>query len=180
MNKEKKSLLDKLPLLNKLKKVKGIEYIIVGIVCLLVFVIYFTTMSNGNSSNNTTKTTPTNYAEVLETKLGNVLSQVAGAGKVSVMVTLENSGEIIIATSTEEKTNISSGSSNSTQSNTKVEAPVIVDDQPLIVMEYYPKIKGVLVVAQGASSVKVRLELLKAVQTVVDVDANQIEILVGE
>ena len=178
---EKKSLIDKFPLLSKLKKIKGIEYIIIGIICVLVLIIYFTvhTSTTGTSSTKDEKTISSAYAQELEQKLCSVLSEVAGAGKVSAMVTLEGGSEIVVATSTEERVNTSSGSSNSTQSNTRVESPVIVNNAPLVVMEYYPKIKGVVIVAQGAKDVKVRLELLKAVQTLIDIDVSHIEILAG-
>lgn len=179
---DKKSFFEKFPFLEKLKKIKGIEYIIVGVICVLVFVIYFSAIANDKNSN---KQSDNNsnislYAQELENKLSKVLSQVYGAGEVNVMVTLESSSELIIATSTEERVNTSSGTSNSTQSTTKVEKPIIINDSPLVVMEILPKIKGIIVVAQGANNVKVRLELLKAVQTLIDVDANNIEILVGQ
>lgn len=181
MSDEKKTIKDKVPFWSKLKKIKGIEYIVIGIVCLLVFIIYFSSVSNENATTSKLQNTSgLNYADELENKLSKVLSNVQGAGNVSVMVTLASSGEIVIATSTEERTNTSSGTSNSTQSNTKVETPVIIDDQPLIVKEYLPEIKGIIIVAQGASSIKVKLELLKAVQTLIDIDSNKIEILVGK
>ena len=178
---DKKSLLDKIPFIAKLKKIKGFEYVVIGIIFVLVLIIYFAAHSSpqSTSDSNQEHNNSAPYAKELENKLCNVLSQIAGAGKVSAMVTLESGGEIVVATSTEERVNTSSGSSNSTQSNTKVESPVIVNNSPLVVMEYYPKIKGVVIVAQGAKDVKVRLELLKAVQTLIDIDASHIEILAG-
>ena len=181
---EKKSLIDKFSFISKLKKIKGIEYIIIGIVCVLVLVIYFATNTNHTGTSYQTsgqeqKTNSTSYAQEIENKLCNVLSQVKNAGKVSAMITLESGGEIVVATSTEERENTTQGTNNSTKSNTKVESPVIVNNAPLIVMEYFPKIKGVVIVAQGAKDVKVRLELLRAVQTLIDVDASRIEILAG-
>ena len=112
----------------------------------------------------------------MEDKLSKVLSNVSGAGKVSVMLTLESGSEIIVAKTKEERTNTSSNST----SVTVVESPVIVGKEPLILMEILPKIKGVIVVAQGANDVAVRLELLRAVQALIDVDSNKIEIFVGK
>ena len=180
---EKKSLIDKFQFFKKLKKIKGIEYIIIGLVCVLVLIVYFISSNakdNVTSSNTGQVTSASLYAQELESKLCNVLSQIDGAGKVSAMVTLESGGEIVVATSTEERINTSSSTSNSTQSNTKVESPVIVNNSPLVVMEYLPKIKGVIIVAEGASNVKVKLELLKAVQTLIDIDYSHIEILAGK
>ncbi len=181
---EKKTLIDRIPFISKLKKIKGFEYIVIGLICVLVLLIYFASSAGGSKQNISSsgveeRTSSSTYATELEKKLCSVLSQIKDAGKVSAMVTLESGSEIVVATSTEERANTSSSSSNSTQSNTKVESPVIVNNSPLVVMEYYPKIKGVIIVAQGAKDVKVRLELLRAVQTLIDVDTSHIEILAG-
>ena len=181
-NEEKGSLLLKIPLLKKLKNVKGIEWIVVGLGCLIVFIIYFST-SNSNtvsSSSSISYSSSAEYAKELEQKLSAVLSNVSGAGKVSVMVTIESGAEIKVATSKEERTNSSSGTTNNTQSVTIVESPVIIGKEPLVLMEIMPKVKGVIVVAQGASNVSVKLELLRAINALIDVDASQIEIFVGK
>lgn len=167
----------KISFIDKLKKIKGFEYVIVGVLCLLVIVIYF--FSSSKSSDSYGENLKTDYASELENRLCQVLSKVEGAGQVNVMITLESNSEIVYATQTEEKTNSSNGSSNQTQSTTKVESPVVVNNSPLVVMEYLPKVRGVIVVAQGANSIKVKLNLLKAVQTIIDVDADSIEILAG-
>jgi len=179
---EKKSFLDKVPLLKKLKNVKGIEYVVVIVLCIIVLIIYFSTTTDKKDNSNVSiqKTSSFEYAQILEDKLAKVLSQISGAGDVSVMVTIENSSEIVIATSTEERVNTSAGSSNTTQSSTTVTNPIIIDDEPVVIMEKLPTIKGVIVVAQGANDVKVRLNLLTAVQTLIDIDVNKIEILVGK
>lgn len=183
MSNDKKSIFEKIPFLLKLKKIKGIEYIAIGVLCLFVFVIYFSSITKNDSKSLSTSgqnISYSAYANELEQKLSKVLSKIQGAGKVDVMITISSSSEIVVATSTEEKSNISSGSSNTTQSTTKKEEPIIIKDTPLIVMEKLPEIQGVIVVAQGAQNVKVRLDLLKAVQTLISIDVNKIEILVGE
>ncbi|MBQ8749118.1 MAG: hypothetical protein IJZ29_01425 [Clostridia bacterium] len=180
-DKEKFNLASKFPFIEKLKKIKGIEWIIVVIACLIVFLIYFSTSSTDVKENSSASSlTSSAYAVEIEEKLCKVLSNVKGAGNVNVMITLESGTEIIVATSKEERTNTSSSSNNTTQSVTVVESPVIVGKEPLVLMEILPKIKGVIVVAQGANDVAVRLELLRAVQALIDVDSNQIEIFVGK
>jgi len=171
--------------IDKFKKMKKTELLIICILIILALFIYFNSnqllgISSKNENDITTTISSTNqYITDLETRLSNVLSKVHGAGNVSVMISIESGSEIVVATSSENKTNTSTGSSSSTQSSTTVEKPIIIGDAPLILMEKLPKIKGVIVVAQGAENVQVRLELLRAVQALLDIDANNIEIFVG-
>ena len=129
-----------------------------------------------------TTTTTIDYSQQIESKLEKVLSNIEGAGDVSVMVTVESSPQLVIATSKEEKTT-SNNSTNSNSNNiTVVETPVIVTkngvSSPLVLQEIQPKITGVIVVAQGANDAKVRLELLKAVQSVLNIEISCIEIFI--
>ncbi|MGN1227949.1 MAG: hypothetical protein ACI4TX_04830 [Christensenellales bacterium] len=179
-NKGKINLISKFPFIEKLKNIKGIEWIIVVVACLIVFLIYYSTMGTKNDESGINVSSSSTYASELESKLCKVLSNVAGAGNVHVMITLESGAEIIVATSKEERTNTSSSSNSTNQSVTVIETPVIVNKEPIVLMEILPKIKGVIVVAQGANDVAVRLELLRAVQALIDVDSNQIEIFVGK
>ena len=177
-NNDKQGLISKFKFIEKLKKIKGIEWIIVVVACLVIFLIYYSSSfsKSGTSDTNISVSSSSQYAKEVEDKLSKVLSDVSGAGKVSVMLTLESGSEIIVAKTKEERTNTSSNST----SVTVVESPVIVGKEPLILMEILPKIKGVIVVAQGANDVAVRLELLRAVQALIDVDSNKIEIFVGK
>ena len=165
--------------LEQLKKGKKTEWVIVVVLVIVSLIIYTSASSLFKSEDKQSQLTTNEYVKSLEIRLGEVLSDVKGAGKVSVMVTVESGSEIIIATSTEEKTNTSSGTSNSNQSSTIVEKPIIIGDEPVVLIEKLPKIKGVIVVAQGAGNIQVRLELLKAVQAVLEVDANNVEVFVG-
>ena len=47
---------------------------------------------------------------------------------------------------------------------------------PLIVKEILPDVKGVIVIAEGADDIKVRLNLVNAVCTALAVDADKVEI----
>lgn len=176
--KDKSKPVSKFAFIEKLKKIKGIEWIIVAVACLVLFIIYYSSSldKSDTASVGSSLSSSSEYAKEVESKLCKVLSSVAGAGKVSVMLTLESGSEIIVAKTKEERTNTSSNST----SVTIVESPVIVGKEPIILMEILPKIKGVIVVAQGANDVAVRLELLRAVQALIDIDSNKIEIFVGK
>ena len=51
---------------------------------------------------------------------------------------------------------------------------------PLIVKEIYQNISGVVIVASGAENVEVRLNIINAVETVLGVSANKIQVLSGK
>jgi len=120
------------------------------------------------------------YIRTLEERLMNVLSNIRGAGAVTVMVTLETGPELRIATSVDERTTTSTTSSGSTTTVTLVENPIIINSGgqsgPLVLMEIMPVLRGVVIVAAGASSPQVRLELLEAAQTLLNVPIANIQI----
>ncbi len=177
---DKKTIKNKLTdMLEQLKKGKKSEWLVVIVLIIVALLIYTSASSLFNNEESEAKSSTNEYVASLEARLGEVLSNVKGAGKVSVMITVESGSEIVIATSTEEKTNTSSGTSNSNQSTTIVEKPIIIGDEPVVLIEKAPKIKGVIVVAQGASNIQVRLELLKAVQALLEVESSNVEVFVG-
>lgn len=178
MSDNKNKILEKVTFFQKIKNVKHIEIYIAVIIVLIVCAIYFSGVSTTNTAKVETSST-FEYANYMEEKLSKLLSQVDGAGKVSVMLSLEGTSEIVYATSTEEKTNSSNITNGSTTNSVVTTEPILSSGKPVIVKEYLPKITGVIVVSQGANDIKVKLELLKAVQTLLDVPTSKIEILIG-
>jgi stage III sporulation protein AG len=171
--------------LARLKKIKNFEiYLAVGLI-LVMIAIYMTTFGANSGSNTVQKTAEENYAAEIETRLVKTLSQINGAGKVEVMVTVVGSATIEVAYNIDEKTVTQSGSNGSaTSTTTIVKTPVIISGrdgpQPLILFEIKPKVKGVVIVASGAYDVGIRLQLLRAVQTVIADDSARIEIFTGK
>lgn len=123
------------------------------------------------------------YETQLEKRLETILSQVQGVGNVDVMITLENSKEIVTkndilrenATTNEEaltgdKRQIISGKEQF--STVKVNG-----DEPLILKEINPKIAGVLIVAQGGENVNIKNMLIKATNSLLGVEIHKIEVL---
>ncbi len=110
--------------------------------------------------------------EYLENKLINVLGSVKGAGQVNVVITLENGFEYVYATE-EEVRKTADGS------QIIIENVILVDGKPVLTKEVYPTIKGVVVTSSGADAVSVKMNLLLALQTVIEVDNSSITILTG-
>jgi len=178
---------DKPGLLARLKKIKNFEiYLAVGLI-LIMIAIYLTTFGGGSggTSSAAKKTAEENYAAEIEARLVKTLSQISGAGRVEAMVTVVGSATIEVAYNVDEKTITQAGSGGSaTSTTTIVKTPVIINGrdgpQPLILFEIKPKVKGVVIVASGAVDVGVRLQLLRAVQTVIADDSARIEIFTGK
>lgn len=181
----KKSIWDKLPFIQKLKNIKGIQYIILGIFVLLLGVIFMSTKTqNGQEFANASDLTAEAYAEYLEVKLSNILSDISGAGKVSVMITLDGGMRYEYATESEEVTTSTEVGENLNSKTTISEEVVIVTingkSTPLVIKESYPKIIGVVVVASGAAKAQVKLNIMNAITALLDVSDANIQILIGE
>ena len=150
-----------------------------------VILLYYSTKESSLSSSvsNVSYTSSLEYSNILESKLKGLLGGIDGVGNVSVMVTLESGPELKIATQIDERTNTTTNSSGTTTSVTIVEEPIIItqkgEDSPLVLMEILPVVKGVVVVAEGAKDVGVKLQLLEAVQALLDLPSVNIQILSG-
>ncbi len=125
------------------------------------------------------------YRQGLEQQLAELLSQIQGVGNVQVMIALESGLEIVPAVSmqtsqrtTEEKD--SQGGTRLTTEESQSSNLVTNNNQLLSLQEKLPPIKGVVIVAQGADKAAVRLELMRAVQTICNVPAYAVEVLPGK
>ena len=190
MSNEKKSsklsFLDNLNFLKKIKQVKHIGLIIASIFLLILAIIFFgdfnfsSSTSSITSSESTTYTNCEDYVKSLEKRLKNVLGKIKGSGNVEVMITIENGIEYEIATDNESST-ISKDGQTTTTSSSK---PIIItndgQETPIIISENLPKITGVVIVSSGADDVFVKLNLLTATETLLNVSHNEIQIFVGK
>ena len=166
----------------KIKKVKHLDIVIaVAVVGLALLFIVSSFTSTGESA--TVAVKEVDYLE-LEDRVCDVLSEIKGAGRVKVMINFSDTGEIVTATtnnsSTDKTVDTSSSGDRTTESKTDSVSPVIIqrdgEDTPLIVKEIAPEVLGVVVVAEGADNVGVRINLLQAVQTLLNVKADKVEI----
>lgn len=165
----------------KIKKVKHLDIVIA--VAVVGLALVFALSVFGGSEEKAVKTNDVDYL-ALEDRVCEVLGQIKGAGKVRVMINFSDSGEIVTATtnnsSIDKTTDTSTSGNRTTESKTDNVSPVIIqkdgEDTPLIVKEIAPDVLGVVVVAEGADNVAVRINLLQAVQTLLNVDSNRVEI----
>lgn len=127
----------------------------------------------------------------LEKRLEKILSQIDGAGKVSVSLVLETGPEYEYAVDvstkhrTTEEGDQGGGSRVTTESDQSDELVLLHGSQkgtenPVVVKEKKPVVRGVLVVAPGAPDPWIRSHLSTAVQTLLDVEAHQVKVFPRE
>ena len=174
-NKEKKTVLN------------FITMLLIGIV-LIILSNYFLKKNVGeedktfSEKENTELVNQSDYADELEKKLENALSSVEGVGEVKVILTLENTGEIVVAEDNSiDRSETSEGSdgekrktNNLKEENKKI---LLESNKPLVLQEIEPKIKGVLIIAKGGGNVVVKNSIIKAIQALLNIEVNKIEVL---
>lgn len=170
----------------KIKKIKNIEIYIAIAFVVIVLLIYFSSnfswssKNNKNSTNN--YTSAYDYCFETEKKLSKLLSTIEDAGKVDIMITFESTPERVIAYITSSSKNTSSvGDGGFNENNQNSSSPQVIyvsgDQIPLILKEVSPKVIGVLIVAEGADDIKVKLDIINAVSVLLDVSPEQIKVL---
>lgn len=149
----------------KLKKIKA-EYLIIAFAIIAILIIFASGISETKVE---TQDKIATYIESLENKLSRKLSQINGAGKVSVIISVKQG--MITEIATEKKTVTETGI-------IKIEeAPVLVSGKPIVLAEKYPDITGVVIIAKGANDLNVRVALVSATQTILGITSDKIEIL---
>ncbi len=105
----------------------------------------------------------------LEEKLTKVLSQIQGAGKTEVVLTLSTTGSVELA-------------KNKTSEDGSVETSVVIvkngsnQEDVVEVEQQYPAFLGALVVCEGGGDAQVKLEMLQAVKALTGLSSDQISI----
>ncbi len=145
------------------------EYIL--IVALIAAIVLAATFAFGKTSGKNTATggETERYVSSLENKLQSVISGIKGAGKSSVVITVDGAISSIVAV--DEKTVEENGRKTTTVST------VMSGGKPVILGEKYPEITGVLVVAKGADDITVKMAILNAVTVALGVNCNKVQIL---
>lgn len=187
-------------LLEELKKFKNFKNIynivvlfLVGVLILIVSSFFkqgssgvvANTMASKEQEDVITREELKNYEQAQNNKLKYMLSQMKGVGRVDVMIHLEDEGELVPAV------NINNGSSSinekdneggvrSTTQNNNGSTVVVTNkgsnSEPLILKKYYPKITGVMVVAEGAQDKQVQYDIVKVISQTFNIPTNKVNV----
>lgn len=165
--------------LSEKTKIKNIE-VVVGIVILAIALIAYAAFKPNSVTDNGESSEQKYFSEV-EKKLESILSEVEGVGKVDVLITYKGTSRIVPAMSTEskstEKSDDSFGGSYFDRIETSGTSPVLEGGSVVVVGKEYPEISGVLIVAEGAENIAVRIKILQAASTALAVDPSIIAVL---
>lgn len=126
------------------------------------------------------------YRVRLERELTETLSRVKGVGKVVVLVTLESGaggvyGENRETTARRTTEQDAAGGRREVEENTSRTEVVVTregqGERPLLLVERKPRLRGVMVIAEGAADPRLREQLVLALQAGLDVAAHRIAVL---
>ena len=151
---------------NNIFSTKIVKYML-AILIIIVLVLFILNLFKNDSVSQ--KDEVSVYITNLENKLENCLSSVEGAGKVSVCISVESGMETVLATKITEDETINGIK--------REESPIIVNGKTVVLKQLYPKITGVLIVADGAKDLNVYKRIQQATMSLLDVEINKIEIL---
>ena len=165
----------RIPVFSKIKDVKRSKLIAFAVVIVLAISLLF----GQYGTKETTVLSSTDIADT-EERLALVLSQIEGVGKVQVMISYEGGMKKVIAYDTTTSNDRTSNGDKETEYVSENKSPVTVNvsgtSTPLVLQELKPEITGVIVVAEGARNLKVRLDLASAVQTVLNISSEKVEV----
>ncbi len=145
--------------------------VFIVIICAIILLVMFDSAPNSQ----TQEEESADPALSLESRLERVLSKVSGAGKVSVFVSLEDFGSTDYAKDKKEV---------SRESETELEQTTVMEGSgstasPVIEKMFTPKVKGIIVVSEGASDLSVKENLSRAVEASLAIMPHRIAVLLG-
>ncbi len=171
-----------------------IVLLLVGAIVLLLSNYFLTENDNtsklsstGNdiSSNEgyTSDFTEEDYTSNMEKRLEEILKKIKGVGEVDVMITFDDTSEKIPVFNTNqtiEKTDEKDAQGGTREVTREDLSQQIVvgsgGDSLMIMKETKPKVRGVIVVAEGAENIEIKEKLYSAVKTVLGVSGNKVEV----
>lgn len=157
----------------KLKSVKHIE-IIIALVVIAVMVLAYTYFV-GSKDKDVSTAGETGVS--INDELQDILKAIKGVGDVKVLIMYNGGKKLEIASKTDKHTNKVEDDGRITETITEVISPIIVGgDKPLIIGEKRADIDGVVVVAEGGSDSKIRLQIIQAMTVLLKINFNSIQV----
>lgn len=129
---------------------------------------------------------PNDYTTVLERKLEDILSRLKGVGEVKVMITLEETEEVVPAfnttknNETTKETDSQGGTREIIREDMTIQVVTGDEGSPIVLKEIKPTIRGVIVIAEGADDLSVKEMLYEAVKTALGIPGNRVEVYSGK
>lgn len=165
---------------------KKSQVALAGILAIIMLIIFFKGInaSPSKSAEVGKTSSPTNenndYVSKLEIRLEKIIGSIKGVGEVNVFVMTETSVKTIYASNEERKTSVDDSGQTNSESVEIVFNKNGSETTPIVSVEIYPEVVGVLVVASGVNDEKLRLLVTNAVSVALNIENSKIEVLTGE
>lgn len=126
------------------------------------------------------------YEKTYENQLTEILTEMLGVNEVVVKVNLDSTEELLVESNTTyseqtTKEQDKQGGSRNISSVNRDEQVVLYrvdgNDEPLVIKTIKPKVRGVVIVAEGAENLQTKAMITEAVQRLLDVPPHKIAIL---
>ena len=104
--------------------------------------------------------------------LTDVLSAMDGVGACEVMITLNETNENVYAQNSSEKTE---------ENKSEYESEYVIHsgengDDPVLIKQYFPQVKGVAVVCTGGDDIRVKENIVNSVTALFNISSNRISV----
>lgn len=147
---------------------RSLTYIIIAICAILLLIVLNSFESGGEQPKESAQTESAaickeGYEKRLHDELENVISQIQGVGRVSIMITFEGT----YSNEYQADTDIS-------ETDEASKTVIIGNKEALIRSVKNPEVAGVLVVCEGGDSLKVKEKVINAVSTVLNISSSRV------
>lgn len=160
-----------------LKKLGRYKYVFLVIVAGVLLLTLPVSKENKTDAQDYSSTEEDFSVDALEEKLCGILSEIDGAGRVNVMLTVESGMKRVFAQ------NIRMDREDSALQN-EAETVVLSSgngmEDTVLVQQIYPQFQGALVVADGGGDPSVRLNITEAVAALTGLGADKISVCKGK
>ena len=180
---------------------KNIENLVVFLVLLIITVIAINTIWGTDKEETKSKDTNSTYKQLadsldssnnkeleeynLEEELEDILSKIAGVGKVQVLITYSETSEVVAmynetyTSSNTEETDTNGGVRKIESTDTNKE--VIYEEKdgekiPITQKVIMPKMEGAIITAEGAANVNIKTNIIQAVSAATGLSAYRIQV----
>lgn len=155
------------------------EFINIGnnkfiLIIVLVGVCFMLFSGGGDKEEQKDRREVINMSENDEERLSTILSKIGGVGEVSVMITYYSTPETDIAYETKKSDARRDGEDTKNIEMTSDKQAVMSQGEPFVIKSIYPDVKGVLVVAEGASILSVKEKITEAVTTIMGIAQHRV------
>ncbi len=168
-------------MVKKIKKEQLLIGALIGILLLVIAIPVPKTEKNEQTEMLEEEVSEREYS--LEVELKEILQKISGVGRTEVFITYEDEGKIIVEKDESVSEELieeadSSGGTRTTTSARNEKATVYGNaEEPYVIQELSPTIKGILVVAEGGGNMTVKKQIQETIEALFGLDSHKISIM---